>query len=184
MIRRCATSIEAEGIQRPHANTSQVIFFFFFLFFFKTLLFFFFVVFFLSFSTLPLIQVTLKSRGATARVRSRAWILMVVRRADLRTLSVQSKETWPQPGPGDLTMQEPSFFFHGWGFFSAAARNHSRQTDFGKKSCSFFFLFCFCLLEGVGVSAHPATQSELLPRWWMNHVQWALGALQLLAFGP
>lgn len=31
VIRRCATSIEAEGIQRPHANTSQVISFFFLL---------------------------------------------------------------------------------------------------------------------------------------------------------
>lgn len=32
VIRWCATSIEAEGVQRPHANTSQVIFFFFLLF--------------------------------------------------------------------------------------------------------------------------------------------------------
>lgn len=153
-------------------------------FFLKLYCSFFLFVFFLSFSTLPLIQVTLKSRGATARVRSRAWILMVVRRADLRTLSVQSKETWPQPGPGDLTMQEPSFFSTAGASFQQQPEITVDKLTSVKSLVLFFFSFCFCLLEGVGVSAHPATQSELLPRWWMNHVQWALGALQLLAFGP
>lgn len=40
------------------------------------------------------------------------------------------------------------------------------------------------VLEGVSVSAHPTAQSELLPCWWVNHMQRALRSLQLLAFGP
>ncbi len=92
MIRRCATSIEAEGIQRPHANTSQVILFFSsFLKFYCS---------FFSHSGHS------GSRGATARVHSRAWILMLVEEQTWGLL-LQSRNL--VQGPGDLTTKEPSF---------------------------------------------------------------------------
>lgn len=66
-------------------------------------------------------------------------------------------------------MQEPSF--------TAELRQHQPEITVDK-------LVFSKSLEGVGISAHPTAQGELLPRWWVNHMQRALSTLQLLAFGP
>lgn len=44
--------------------------------------------------------------------------------------------------------------------------------------------YSLAVLEGVGVSADPAAQGKLLPRWWVNHVQGALRSLQLFTLWP
>lgn len=94
VVRRCATSIEAEGIQRPHANTSQVISFFFFCFFFLNSI----VLFHSGYSV---------SKGAPARVSSRSMVLMTAAEEQTWGLLAQSRNL--VQCPGDLTMQELSF---------------------------------------------------------------------------
>lgn len=89
MIRRCATSKEAEGIQRPHANTSQVIFFFPFLN----------VLFFIH-------SGYTESKVATAQFCSRAWLLMLG--ADLKTLGLEQK-----PGPVSRKLATARAKLHG-----------------------------------------------------------------------
>lgn len=89
MIRRCATSIEAEGIQRPHANTSQEInFFLLFFFLFNSIV-------LLSPSFPPLTHSGhSEPKRVTARGRSGSKDTDGGERADLRTLGVEQK-----PGP-------------------------------------------------------------------------------------
>lgn len=36
----------------------------------------------------------------------------------------------------------------------------------------------------MGVPAHPAAKSKLFPRWWVDYMQRAFSAFQLLAFRP
>lgn len=108
-------------------------------------------------------------KRVTARGRSGSKDTDGGERADLRTLGVEQK-----PGPVSRSLGNARAKLGGWAS-AAAARNHSRQTGFQKKSCC---------LEGVGVPAHPAAKSKLFPRWWVDYMQRAFSAFQLLAFRP
>lgn len=108
---------------------------------------------------------------------------MLVRRADLRTLEVSERKTWSR-----VWSRESRQFARARVFTAGLQQQRQRQQQqpeitvdklvFSYKSLLLLFL------KGVGVSAHTATQGELLPRRWVNHVQRALGTLQLLTFRP
>lgn len=59
--------------------------------------------------------------------------------------------------PGDMTMQELSF---------TAGLQPQAEITVDK----LVFSMSLVVLEGVGISADPTAQGELLPCWWVNHV--------------
>lgn len=139
---RSATSIEAEGIQRPHANTSQVISFLLLLLF----------KFYCSFS----IQATLHPDEPWPGVCGRTLVLMSAEegsgagRADLRTLGTEQK-LGPVSRRRDHARAEP----HTAGR-QPQGRNHSRQTGFQLQSCTFRRCGRFCRPRSPGQTPRPS----------------------------